>query len=434
MKPKKAKKDPASSINSRIAAIQSLLRIYSGAQFSDKETDKTIVQFGLSGREKNLYVALVFRTLEKTVTADYVTSLVIAPGTGELLPAVKAALRLGVTQLLSMDGIKEHAACYETVEAVKEFTHRGAASFVNAVLRSVQRMGNEIPWPAQNSPDYLPVKYSVSREIVDLLVSDYGKEQAEEILSGSCCKLPTAVRTNTTKVTDELFSATTGSVRFPEVPHALFLPDGLIPKRTPGFGDGLFFVQGIASQLAVLALDAKPGMTVVDCCASPGGKSFGAAVAMNGTGRVVSLDVSKTKIRRIEEDAARLCLGNITTAVCDGMEGDPSLDGTADRVICDVPCSAIGNLSKSPEIRFRETDLSERLPELQLQIASRAADYLKPGGRMVYSTCTLNRRENSGVVAELLRLRPFLALKEDRTVFPDKNTGGFYFAVLEREV
>jgi 16S rRNA (cytosine967-C5)-methyltransferase len=191
----------------------------------------------------------------------------------------------------------------------------------------------------------------------------------------------------------------------------------------PGFAEGDFFVQDEASQLCVEAIDAKPGMTVLDICACPGSKSFGMAITMNNTGSLTAFDLHKNKLSLIEKGAVRLGLNNITAIARDGRDFDPSLEGVADRVLCDVPCSGFGVLAKKPEIRYKDLSALTPLPDIQLAIVENACRYVKSGGVLVYSTCTLFPEENEDNVARFLARHPEFT-PTDFTVGDLKSRGG----------
>ena len=197
--------------------------------------------------------------------------------------------------------------------------------------------------------------------------------------------------------------------------------------------EGLFFVQDTSSAEAVGMLEIKPGSFVIDTCACPGGKSFAAAVEMNGKGEIRSFDLHKNKLSLIEKTAQRLAIKNITTAELDGKVGEPSLFGKADYVICDAPCSGLGVIAKKPEIRYKNLPDIVRLPGLQYEILCKSALYLKPGGKMLYSTCTLNRAENDENVDRFLAEHPDFCENKRKTFLPDGVCDGFFCSVLQRK-
>ena len=202
----------------------------------------------------------------------------------------------------------------------------------------------------------------------------------------------------------------------------------------PGFSDGHFFVQDEASQLCVEALDAKAGMSVIDVCACPGSKSFGAAADMENRGHLVCCDLHKNKLSLVESGAARLGISIIETEARDARDPNPAWAGAFDRVLCDVPCSGFGVFAKKPELRYKDPAKSAALPDIQLAILENASTYLKAGGILVYSTCTLLPTENEENVNRFLQSHPAFSLLRERTLTPDVDgTDGFYFAVLQKQ-
>ena len=179
------------------------------------------------------------------------------------------------------------------------------------------------------------------------------------------------------------------------------------PENLPGFSEGEVFVQDRASHIATLALSPCAGETVIDVCACPGGKSFLSAILMNDRGRVISFDLHESKLSLIRDGAKRLGLTSIEAGQCDATSPRTELFGTADKVICDVPCSGLGVLGKKPDLRYKDQDSIDALPALQLDILRASVNYLKAGGEIIYSTCTLNPQENEEVV------RAFLSMSED---------------------
>ena len=200
-----------------------------------------------------------------------------------------------------------------------------------------------------------------------------------------------------------------------------------------GFADGLFFVQDEASQLCVKALDVKKGMRVLDACACPGSKSFGAAIDMKNEGEVIACDLHRNKLSLVEGGAARLGISILTTEERDARNTNEEWLGTFDRVLCDVPCSGFGVFAKKPELRYKSPETSAALPNIQLAILKNASSYVKVGGKLVYSTCTLLPSENEENVSRFLDENHIFTLIEQRTLYPDTDgTDGFFYAVMER--
>lgn len=414
-----------STVTAREAAFLSLKKIAAERRYSNIETDAAIKRYGLAGSEKTLYTRLVYGTVERLVTIDRVIGGFSKIPAERIEPSVLTALRLGVYQIVWLDRVPDSAACNESVELVKRHSHRGAEGFVNGILRNVARNKNSLPLPARGEKGYLEAKYSLPDHIVSLLVSQYGEERATGFFEAFCTLPRVTVRVNT-------LVSSVGELESELDCERAVPPRALVLNAAPDMSDGRFFVQDLSSQECVEAVGARPGETVIDVCACPGGKSFGIAMDMNNVGRIISLDLHVSKLGLIEKGAARLGIGIIETAQADGRTGRDEYNGKADRVLCDVPCSGLGVIAKKPEIRFKSAEDISRLPETQFAILKRSADYVRPGGRLVYSTCTLNKNENRAVVDRFLSENAGFTLTRDRTLFPSADTDGFYYAVMEK--
>jgi 16S rRNA (cytosine967-C5)-methyltransferase len=265
----------------------------------------------------------------------------------------------------------------------------------------------------------------------------YGFARTESLLAAFCKQPPLTLRTNTLHTTREallhdLLDAGFSAVSSKESASGICLPSAPL-SSLPGFSEGHFFVQDEASQLCVEALDAHPGMVVMDVCACPGSKSFGAAIEMENNGRIIACDLHQNKLSLIESGAQRLGISVIETLARDARNTNDAWLGLADRVLCDVPCSGFGVFAKKPELRYKDPSVSASLPDIQLSILENACRYVKAGGKLVYSTCTLLPRENQENVARFLTSHPEFSLLRDRTLAPDTDgTDGFYFAVMEK--
>jgi 16S rRNA (cytosine967-C5)-methyltransferase len=280
-------------------------------------------------------------------------------------------------------------------------------------------------------------------------VGIFGPDRAERLFSVIDKTPPLTLRVNTCRTSlDELSTRlNTAGVSVSPALHAstALRLEGGNPAALPGFTEGDFFVQDEASQLCVEAIDAKPGMTVLDICACPGSKSFGMAIHMKNTGSLTAFDLHANKLSLIEKGATRLGLTNISVAARDGRSFDPALEGTADRVLCDVPCSGFGVLAKKPEIRYKDLSELSPLPDIQLAIVENACRYVKSGGVLIYSTCTLFPEENEGNVARFLSRHPEFSpcnftvgdLTSENgmlTLTPDLHgTDGFFMAKFIKE-
>ena len=423
-------------ISAREAAYRSLVKISTQNKYSNLETDASIKKFGLEGAEKSLYTRLVYGVSERRITLDYYIGAFSDKPTDDIDTELKIILEIALYQMLYCERIPNHAIVNEAVETAKRHGKHSSDSFVNAVLRRAARDIDKVTLPLDENKR-LSIEYSMPEWICRHFISDYGKEKAGEILD-AVNEIPyMTLRVNTLKTTkDELCSvfADNGiSFEKGELEESLHIVGnadfGMIEK----IAGEKFFVQDEASQTAVKTLSPKKGNFVIDTCACPGGKSFGMAMLMENEGKILSLDLHKNKLSLVEEGAKRLGIDIIETAEHNGKAPIEEFIGKADCVLCDVPCSGLGVIAKKPEIRYKSKEEIERLPEIQSQILCAGGKYLKKGGKLLYSTCTLNKKENENVVEDFLHNNKGYKLLSMQTIFPKKRTSdGFFFALIEK--
>ena len=424
--------DAKKPVSAREAAYRSLVRCENDGSYTNLEIDSKIKKYRLEGAERSLFTVLVYGVTERRLTLDFRLSPCVTGGLGRLAPEVVTVLRLGAYQILYLDRIPDSAAVNESVELARRHCPGGAHKLVNAVLRELCRTKDTPPPFPADPHEAAEVRYGVPRGLIELWTGSYGAEKTEEILIALSVRPPVTVRVNTLKTTVGELAGLLGGREGP-VPHSLILDEKTVPEILRRvLSDGLCYVQDLSSQEAVAALDVRPGMTVVDVCCCPGGKSFASALAMENDGAIYSFDLHENKLSLVTGTAAKLGIDVVTAAARDAREPDPDLFGKADRVICDVPCSGLGVIAKKPEIRYRDLSAAEKLPGLQFEILRASASYLKPGGRMLYSTCTLNRAENEEVVSRFLAETPEFALLSEQTFFPSPTNDGFFAAVMEK--
>lgn len=463
----------ANTANPRVLALDTLMGIGRG-KYGNIAVDTVLRRSALTDPDKHLFTALVYGVLEKLTTLDYLISRFSSRSMKELDEKVMWVLRLGLYQLIYMDKIPDHAAVGESVALLP----RKTSGYANAVLRSYLRFEaslekdapreNQLLTPAAwvaRFPDlgdpastYTPeaVAYHIPTSLWHIFKNALGQTVAEATLSGFRQKPDTTLRCNTLKVTTSSLQAAIATAGLQVhgghyLPHALRLTQGSITSL-PGFDLGNFFVQDEASQLCVKALDARPGDLVIDTCACPGSKSFGIAISMENEGQLYSFDLHESKLSLIESGAARLGISIIQTSKRDARSPHPDLVGKADRVLCDVPCSGLGVIAKKPEIRHKDMAESTRLPTIQADILNASATYVKSGGVLVYSTCTILPEENQNIVTAFLQSHPdfepfdFTFAPQDQTVSPiiSKNgmatllphenaTDGFFIARMRKK-
>ena len=360
----------------------------------------------LSREERGFLTALLYTTVERKITYDYYIASLSGRSTEKITSRALNILRLGLCQILDMDKIPDFAAVNETVKLAK---NPGERSFVNGILRAVVRSKDALPLPdrAKNEARYLSVVYSFPLATVKRFISYFGKEETVKLLSAFNSHSYTDLTVNTRKISpesllSELLDSGINAAMCEHSDMSIRVHGGFDPRSVPSFVDGSFFVQDSACAVSVLAAGIKENDTVIDVCACPGGKTFLAAILAGEGGRVYSFDIHDSKLSLITDGARRLGLDNVTVGVRDAAVINEDMVGTADVVICDVPCSGLGVLGKKPDIRYKALEEVESLPDLQYEILSASAKYLKPGGTLIYSTCTLERNENEGVVDRFL--------------------------------
>lgn len=378
-------------------------------------------------------------------TLDWVLSPLLTRPFASLDPSVRAALRLGAWQLLyAADRFPAYAAVHDTVSLAGP----RAKGLVNAVLRSLQRKGRP-PEPA-DPVEKLGLEFSYPAWLVKRWVARWGSETAGRVMEAGNAEPPLTLRANRLKTTaGELAIQLRAEGRLAETTS--LSPDGVRLGKAfsltdhPGFREGLFSIQDEAAQLAVQALDSRPGETILDLCAGAGGKSGHMAERMENRGRVVALDSDRARLENLRRTAARLGLGIVETVAGDARKAGDRWPGGFDRVLADVPCSGLGTIRRRPDIKWAraEEDVRTRLPALQKEILLSAAKALKPGGTLVYATCSTEPEENEDVVRILLSERPDIRLDppplSSSLISPDgfvrlrpdlHGTDGFFLASL----
>ncbi len=436
-------------MGARETALTALMACRQQDGWSNAVLKDYIARDRLDLREAALASRLCYGVLQNRMKLDFYLKQLLTGRLRDLHPVARDILHLGLYQLLEMDKIPESAAVNEAVTLGRKYVKNPkAASLINGVLRNAARKREELVQPSSYED-----KYSHPAELITLLKGSLPKGTLEGMLRADNEAPATTIQVNTRKTTaSQLLETLAGegvtAERFPWLPDCLVLKNTGNLEKLSSFRNGLFYVQDPAARLAVdCARLPKEGTKVLDCCSAPGGKSFAAAIAMEGKGTITSCDIHPHKLPLIEKGAARLGLENITVRHQDGVEFVPEWEGAFDTVICDVPCSGLGIIRKKPDIRYKDLSELEALPRLQLAILSNQARYVKKGGVLIYSTCTVLKRENEEVVTAFLSKNDDfylenLALPE---VFRENTTGmltlipgqydtdGFFISRLRRK-
>lgn len=397
--------------NVRKIAYTVLCRVLDEGAYSALALNAAVKENSLEKRDASFLSALVYGVLERLLTLDEIIRQYSSVRLKKIEKKTLMALRLGVYQLIFMDKVPDSAAVNESVKLIKKLGLYQSSGFVNAVLRAIIRNDKQYKLPDEkDTVSYFRIKYSCPEEIVEMFLETYGKENTERILGDLSGRPPVTVRVNTLKTTKEALTSSLTEQGI-EVEDISFLENSLHLYHTGSieclreFEEGLFYVQDAASQLACEILGAREGETLCDVCSAPGGKSFYSAIRMNNRGKIFSYDIYPHKTQLILGTASRLGIDIITAQVRDAAENGSDLP-VCDRVLCDVPCSGLGILRRKPEIRYKKDTNIDFLPHLQYSILCMSVNSLPTGGEVMYSTCTLNPKENREVVEKFLLQHP----------------------------
>ena len=395
-------------MGARETALNVLIACRKNGSWSNGVLKEYAVRDRLDSRDSALAARLCYGVLQNRNLLDFYLKQLLTGKVKSLHPVLHDILHLGLYQLYEMDKIPVSAAVNESVELAKKYCpkQKNGAALVNGVLRNAVRSKGSLQEPVSWED-----KYSHPGDLINLLKAYAGKDRLENMLKANNSVAPMTVQVNTLRITIESLKERLQAEGVTAENHA-WLDDCLILSGTgnletlPSFKDGLFYVQDAAAKLSVLCAELQPGQRVLDCCAAPGGKSFAAAIAMNGQGSITSCDVYAHKIDLITKGAARLGLTTIAAKQQDATAFHPEWEEKMDAVIADVPCSGLGIIRKKPDIRYKDLSAMQELPQLQRQIVDNAARYVKPGGLLLYSTCTLTRAENEEMVERFLADHP----------------------------
>ena len=434
--------------DARLTAVKLLMKMDSDSAYSNILLDHAFSESGLSERHKAFAAALFYGVIERRLTLDHIIEKNSNLPFEKLDKTAVVVLRTGLYQLLYMPSVPESAAVNESVKLCKRLKLFHAVGFVNGLLRNFIRGGKSLELEGLSDEEKLSVEFSCPTRLTEKWTAEYGAAAARKILEASVGAPPIYARVNTLKVSeDELVNILrkegVKAEVFPRLSGCLRLEKTGDIESSRAFKDGLFHIQDVSSQLCCLTLRPIVNETVIDICAAPGGKSFTMAELMGNNGRVISMDLYEQRVGLIADGAKRLGLRCVEPRVNNAVSFSEELP-QADRVLCDVPCSCLGTIRRKPEIKYKEEDLSE-LPRLQRAILEISARYVRVGGTLVYSTCTLSKAENEGVAEDFAKAHDdFAPIVQPlqyagiqnapmRTFFPEKDGGdGFFTAAFRR--
>ncbi len=422
--------------------------------WSDAVLKKQLAQAGLDRRDAALATQICFGVQQNRLLLDYYLSRFSNVPLKRMESKVIQALRIGLYQMLFLSRVPHSAAVNSAVELTRiHCKHARAAGLVNAVLRNLERSMDRLPVIDSSDPAaYFSTLYSHPKWLVEEWIARLGQEQAARLLACNNTPVPVTAQVNTCRISTTALLARLSDVGVDAQLHP-WLKDCLILRDTgdleglEAFEQGLFYVQDTASRLAVLVADARPDMRVLDACAAPGGKSFAMAMAMQDKGELISCDLHPHKKKLMQAGADRLGLSCMHPQTADATVFRPEWEGAFDLVFADVPCSGLGVIRKKPDIRYKDPEPLAGLPDVQRKILNNVARYVKTGGVLLYSTCTLRTEENEAVVCDFLSERtdftaqsftlpgPIGEVEEGMiTLWPHRHdTDGFFIAKLRRQ-
>lgn len=442
-------------MNAREVALRVIGEVNNNGAYANIALANEINRQKLSNLDRRFITELVYGTIKAGATLDWILEHYIDRGLNKLPPVILNILRMGVYQLFFLSKVPPSAACNQSVELAKKYGHTGTVRFVNGVLRSASRNKDKVIYPdKETEPEkFLALTYFHPQWLISRWLKKMSLMECEQLCQINNQTPALSVRTNTLKVTrDELIRklAAEGVVSQPSV----WTPEGIICVEHPALASlhtlqqGLFQIQDESSMLVGHILTPQSGEFIIDACGAPGGKSTHIAALMGNRGRVLSVDLYNHKLKITAENAKRLGISILETAEMDAVNLHQHYFQQADRVLVDAPCSGLGVIRRKPDSRWRKNEtLLRDLPVLQLAILSSAAQCVKPGGILVYSTCTTEPEENDDIVHKMLKLHPEFILEETGKFMPTKRpetmvhlwphkdgVDGFFIARMKRKV
>lgn len=428
--------------NTREIVLDVLLSLEKGEDFSHRLLKNVLDKYNyLDSRDKAFIKRVTEGTLERQLELDYYLNQFSSVAVRKMKPLIRCLLRMSVYQIVYMDAVPDSAVCNEACKLAGKRKFQNLKGFVNGVLRNISKQKEALPLPdkGKNLTEFLSVKYSMPLWLVELWLDEYGSEGTEKILEGLLRIHPVSLRFRTTlseKEREEYVAEM--KQQGVTVKQSQYLPyiytvdnvEGI--QQLPGFEEGAFTVQDASSALAVEAAGIGSDDFVMDLCAAPGGKSI---LAAEKAAKVLSRDVSDAKVAVLEENLERMQVTNVTTQVFDATVTDEEYIGKADVLLMDVPCSGLGVMGKKRDIKYHASSEGlKSIMELQREIISSSWQYVKPGGVLLYSTCTIHRGENEDMVKWICKNFPFEE-EESKQLLPGfMDCDGFFFARLRRKI
>ncbi len=432
--------------NARKFTRDLLTAFFENSSYSNILLDNALDKSELSAQDKKFAANLFYGVIERKITLDAVINKYSKRPAEKLSSDVLQTLRMAVYQILFMDSVPDRAAVFESVKLAKRGKNQAIGGYVNGVLRAFLRDGKKIPG-LEDKVSNLSVKYSCPQCLIEKWIGEYGEDMTFEMLKSSVGVPPVTARLNVLKMpADEIINEITESgveVKLrSEARNCAQLFNVRDISRLSVYKKGMFHIQDISSQICCEILDPKPDETVLDVCSAPGGKAFTIAEIMGNQGKVIACDLYEQRVKLIKDGAKRLGIDIIEAKINDATVFSDEIE-MADRVLCDVPCSGLGVIRRKPEIKYKDPKDFDDLKDIQRKIIDVSSGYLKKGGVLVYSTCTLSRAENDEVIDWFLEnhsdfekgsIKGFPNIKDGDykvTITPNMfNSDGFFIAKL----
>lgn len=419
--------------NVRFAAFKVVYGVFYRSASLDAEIEKISKDFNISGKDYSLLHKITYGTVQNCILLDYYIKQFSNVPFNKLNKNVICILRIAFYQFIFLNKIPAFSIINEAVETGKKLKLGKLCGFINAVLRKA--FSSEINTSfnfSQNVSEELSIRYSHPLEQVNKFIDEFGADFTEELLKANNDVPDLTLQINSLLISDDEFMSLLDKAGIEytvpdDCKHCLIFKDGMNIKSIPGYSEGYFYVQDLAAKLSSDALDYCKDVDILDTCSSPGGKTVSAYMKLNGSCRIISCDINERKIEKINENLKRLRIKDVQTIVCDAEKTEDSFIERFNVVIADVPCSGTGVIRKIPEIRFKTPESISELNKIQLSIISNVSKYVKAGGELLYSTCSVLKEENEGIIDKFLSLNLDFIREDFRIGGYNSENGCFTF-------
>lgn len=435
------------SVNTRELILGILLEVTKEGSYSHLVLRSVLEKYQYLDKKDRSFITRVSEgTIQSMIELDYIINQFSNVKVNKMKPVIRNILRMSVYQLKYMDSVPASAACNEAVKLARKRGFSSLSGFVNGVLRNISRNLDQIAFPDEKTQpvESLSVRYSMPEWIVKQWITSYGQEQTKNMLAAFLTEAPITIRTNLLKITPDALVAKLEeegvTVRkleqegYEKLSYAFAISGYDYLNGLAAFREGLFYVQDISSMMVAEYAEVKDEDFVIDVCAAPGGKSIHLAEKLHGTGCVEARDLTETKVELIRENVDRHQLTNVRPVQMDASLLDKDSVEKADVLIADLPCSGLGVLRKKADIKYNmKEEQQQELIALQRKILETVCTYVKHGGTMIYSTCTIHRGENEENVRWFIENHKEFEVEEMQQIFPGAQLGdGFFIAKLIR--